>query len=226
MKKIDLKEKWDDFFFNSDDNSIIEGATGDVVGNYKIVSNNFHIKILSEYYTEDEEILNERVSLNFESDFEKVLITKIDNKEKEINADEIKLLKTQTGIACEYYVAGELSRLGYNVTLTFGNTKSIDLLIEKDDKVIPIQVKGIQKTLSVCWNLDKRKIKEKVFYVLVNLHVDKPKDKPEFFILTSSEARELFKNTLKQGENRTYLDYRTLKKLNGYQDCWEKLLFF
>lgn len=130
-----------------------------------------------------------------------------------MDIQEIKLQKMQTGIACEYYVAGELSRLGYNVALTFGNAKSIDLLIEKDNKIIAIQVKGIQKTQSICWNLDKRKITKNVFYVLVNLHVDKPKDKPEFFILTSSEARELFRNTPKQGENRTYLDYKSLEKI-------------
>lgn len=137
--------------------------------------------------------------------------------------EEIKLHKTQTGIAAEYYVAGELSRLGYNVTFTFGNTKSIDLLIEKDDRIIAIQVKGIQRTKSICWNLDKTKIKSNVFYVLVNLHVDNLKIKPEFFILSSIEAIELFTSTPSQGDKRAYLDYRKLKNLEIYQDKWTKL---
>lgn len=121
---------------------------------------------------------------------------------------ELRLLhKTQTGIASEYYVAGELSRMGFNVTFTFGNTKSIDLLVEKEDRLISIQVKGIQRTKSICWNLDKTKIRKGVVYVLVNLHIDNISAKPEFFILTSDETKELFKDSKKEGEKRAYLDY-------------------
>lgn len=132
------------------------------------------------------------------------------------------LEKSQTGIACEYYVAGELSRLGYDVTITFGNTKSIDLLVHKNDEVYAVQVKGIQQTKSICWNLDKTKLKnDKLILVLVNLHIDNPEGKPEFFVLTQPEALELFINTPKEGEKRTYLDYKKLKKMNLYQNRWD-----
>ena len=137
--------------------------------------------------------------------------------------EELKLQRTQTGIAAEYYVAGELSRLGYNVTFTFGNTKSIDLLIEKDDTIIAIQVKGIQRTKSICWNLDKTKVKANIFYVLVNLHIDTPSAKPEFFVLSSNEALELFTSPPKLGDKRAYLDYKKLKNLEIHQDKWSKL---
>lgn len=137
--------------------------------------------------------------------------------------EELKLQRTQTGIAAEYYVAGELSRLGYNVTFTFGNTKSIDLLIEKDDTIIAIQVKGIQRTKSICWNLDKTKVKANIFYVLVNLHIDTPSAKPEFFVLSSNEALELFTSPPKLGDKRAYLDYKKLKNLEIHQDKWNKL---
>jgi len=63
------------------------------------------------------------------------------------------LHKTQTGIASEFLVAGELARRNYTVTLTFGNTKAIDLLVEKNGRLIPIQVKGIQRKKSICWNI-------------------------------------------------------------------------
>ncbi|MBG6234741.1 hypothetical protein IWX76_001309 [Pedobacter sp. CAN_A7] len=135
----------------------------------------------------------------------------------------ILLEKQQTGIACEYYVAGELSRLGYNVSLTFGNTKSIDLLIEKDDKTLAIQVKGIQRTKSICWNIDKTKIKPNIMYVLVNLHVDRIEDKPEFFILTSQEVLERFINSPKQGEKRTYLDYNRVRNDTTAKNNWLKI---
>ncbi|QGN23682.1 group I intron-associated PD-(D/E)XK endonuclease [Elizabethkingia anophelis] len=133
------------------------------------------------------------------------------------------LEKQQTGIACEYYVAGELSRLGYNVSLTFGNTKSIDLLVEKDDNTIAIQVKGIQRTKSICWNIDKTKVKPNILYVLVNLHVDRIDEKPEFFVLTSSEILEQFINTPTQGEKRTYLDYNRIKNNLSFKNNWIKI---
>jgi hypothetical protein len=132
------------------------------------------------------------------------------------------LEKNQTGIASEFYVAGELSRLGYDVTVTFGNTKSIDLLVHKDDEVYAVQVKGIQQTKSICWNLNKNKLQnKKLILVLVNLHIDDITTKPEFFVLTQAEALDLFINTPKEGENRTYLDYKRVKAMNKYQNRWD-----
>ena len=135
-------------------------------------------------------------------------------------AEEIVLLKTQTGIAAEFYAAGELCRLGYNVTFTFGNTKSIDLIVEKNGKLISVQVKGIQKTKSICWNLDKTKIQNGIVYILVNLHVNDRNAKPEFFVLTAEEARIMFTDSKKEQEKRTYLDYKKLKKLAVYENRW------
>lgn len=132
----------------------------------------------------------------------------------------IKLEKSQTGIAGEFYVAGELSRLGYNVTVTFGNTKSIDLLIQKENKIFAVQVKSIQTTKSICWNVDKTKVKPEHYFVLVNLHVDIPDNKPEFFILSGNEVNTLFQDTKKAGEKRAYLDYNKVKGLRLYNNRW------
>ncbi|NIG55892.1 group I intron-associated PD-(D/E)XK endonuclease [Chitinophaga sp. Cy-1792] len=132
------------------------------------------------------------------------------------------LEKTQTGLASEFYVAAELTRLGYDVTITFGNTKAVDLLVHKNDNVFAVQVKGIQRTKSICWNLDKTKFKGKnLIMVLVNLHADTPDAKPEFFVLNHQETIELFKNTPKEGEKRCYLDYAFLKNKNIYQNRWQ-----
>ena len=133
------------------------------------------------------------------------------------------LEKQQTGIACEYYVAGELSRLGYNVSLTFGNTKSIDLLVEKDDATLAIQVKGIQRTKSICWNFDKTKVKPNILYVLVNLHADKIDEKPEFYVLSSREMIDNFRDTPSNGEKRTYLDYKKIKDNLDFKNNWGKI---
>ncbi len=130
------------------------------------------------------------------------------------------LPKTHTGIASEFLVAGELARRGYNVTLTMGNTKAIDLLIEKNGILIPVQVKGIQRTASICWNISLNKIQgHSVMYVLVNLHSD-TMDQPEYFILTEEDVVGNFKPT-KSG--RDYLDYKLACRLN-FKNRWEKIL--
>ncbi|RZK17811.1 MAG: hypothetical protein EOO43_13125 [Flavobacterium sp.] len=129
-----------------------------------------------------------------------------------------KLEKNQTGIAGEFYVAGELSRLGFNVTATFGNTKSLDLLIQKAHSVYAIQVKSIQASSSLCWNIDKTKAFIEHFYILVNLDVDYPEMKPEFFVLKGNEVISLFRDTPKAGAKRAYLDYKKLLKMPEYKN--------
>ena len=77
------------------------------------------------------------------------------------------LHKMNTGIASEFLAARELARRGFNVTMTFGNTKAIDLLVEKNEKLIAIQVKGIQITASICWNINLSKVvDENLLFVL------------------------------------------------------------
>ena len=129
------------------------------------------------------------------------------------------LHKTNTGIASEFLVAGELARRGYNVTLTFVNTKAIDLIVEKDGKLIPIQVKGIQRRKSLCWNLSLAKIQDhSMVYILVNLNAD-TLEAPEYFILTEQEVKEHFKPT-KSG--RDYLDYNLAVRLE-FEAKWGKI---
>jgi hypothetical protein len=129
------------------------------------------------------------------------------------------LQKASTGIASEFLVAGELARRGFNVTMTLGNTKAIDLLVEKGGKLVAVQVKGIQRTASICWNISLSKIEgNAVIYVLVNLHSDTFQP-PEYFVLTDEEVKEHFKPT-KSG--RDYLDYNYVLK-HDFKDRWDKL---
>lgn len=130
----------------------------------------------------------------------------------------MKLSKSHTGIASEFFVAAELSRRGYNVTLTFGNTKSIDLLVEKESNVIPVQVKGIQRIKSICWNLKRTSLREDIIYVFVNLNAD-TLALPEFFILNYEEIKAHLKTV---ASGRDYIDYNYLKRLD-FKDDWEKI---
>jgi hypothetical protein len=48
------------------------------------------------------------------------------------------LHETQSEIAGEFLATGELASRGFNVTHTLGNTKAVDLLVEKGGKLFPV----------------------------------------------------------------------------------------
>ncbi|HTA84181.1 MAG TPA: hypothetical protein VK783_14650 [Bacteroidia bacterium] len=130
------------------------------------------------------------------------------------------LHKNQTGIAAELFVAAELSRRNFNVAITFGNTKSIDLLAEKNGRKTSIQVKGIQRTKSICWNINRDSVKKDVIYILVNLHCDLLEAPAEYFIFT---AKELLATLKEVKSGRDYIDYNPISKSDAFKNAWHKI---
>lgn len=122
-----------------------------------------------------------------------------------------------TGLSGEYFVAGELLRRGFNVAITMGNAKAIDLIAERKGKTFPIQVKSIYKKKNVGWPLLKSKIKPKHFYVFVNLNGDKLTC-PDFFICTSKEAIKY----IKEYRTRGILNLSSLNNPN-HKNRWDKI---
>jgi len=55
----------------------------------------------------------------------------------------MKLDKTQTGLAGEYYVLAQLTARGFIATLTLGNTKGVDILVTNHEinKLFKVEVK-------------------------------------------------------------------------------------
>lgn len=127
------------------------------------------------------------------------------------------IARNSTGLSGEYFVAGELLRRGFNVAITMGNAKAIDLIAEMNGKTFPIQVKSIYKKKNVGWPLLKSKIKHKHFYVFVNLNGDKLTH-PEFFICTSTEA----KRKIKEYATRGILNLNLINNDN-YKGRWDKI---
>lgn len=79
-----------------------------------------------------------------------------------------------SGVAGEYFVAGELSRRGYIASITLRNTRGVDILVSGRDaaRSAGIQVKTNQSS-SKGWILTKKAetLKENgLFYVFVNLN--------------------------------------------------------
>ena len=106
--------------------------------------------------------------------------------------------RNSTGLSGEYFVAAELYRRGWSVGMTIGNAKAVDLFAEKDDKIIPIQVKSIYKKKNIGFPLMRDQIKDDCFYIFVNLNADKMAS-PDYYICTSDEVKARVKEYTTRG---------------------------
>jgi hypothetical protein len=125
--------------------------------------------------------------------------------------------RSSTGLSGEYFVAAELLRRGYNVGITMGNAKAIDILAEKDGHQFIIQVKAIFKKKNVGWPMMADKVNESIFYVFVNLNGDKMTE-PDYFIATGIEAKQ----KVKQYTTRGIIDLSTLDN-DDFKNRWDKI---
>jgi hypothetical protein len=75
-----------------------------------------------------------------------------------------------TGIAAEFIVAAELARRDFSVAITFGNTKKIDILIEKNGLSKQIQVKGIKQRKNNNFRISIDSLDQNCWYVFVNVN--------------------------------------------------------
>ncbi|MBK9097543.1 MAG: hypothetical protein IPM14_05315 [bacterium] len=127
------------------------------------------------------------------------------------------IASNSTGLSGEYFVAGELLRRGFNVAITMGNAKAIDLIAERKGRTFPIQVKSIYKKKNAGWPIFKSKVKRNHLYVFVILNGDKLTS-PDYFICTSREA----KRHIKEYENRAILNVYSISS-DDFKDRWDKI---
>ena len=95
-----------------------------------------------------------------------------------------------THISGEMFVAAELAKRGYSVSLTMGNAKAVDLFAEYKGEAICIQVKAIARRKNVGWPLPfkKEKIIDHVMYVCVVLNeINEP---PTYYVMPPHEGRQ------------------------------------
>ena len=152
---------------------------------------------------------------------------------------EVKIL---SGIAGEYFVAGELSRRGYIASITLRNTAHIDLLASNGEKTINIQVKTRCIERADSWDLGSKPLKHKevknnIFCVLVEIHSDPNNKEIGYYIIPKKELykkvetnfQENIKIPRRDGRPRTtnrrrliienYPEFQTIK----YRDNWDML---
>lgn len=139
-----------------------------------------------------------------------------------------------SGVSGEYFVAAELSRLGYIASITLRNTKGVDILCSNADvtKQAGIQVKTNRRSNRE-WVLNsksEKNIADSLFYVFVCLNDNL--SSPDYFIVPSGIVAEYATKTHKAwmdapGRNgRTHQD-NTIRKFvdteEFYKNRWDIL---
>ena len=147
---------------------------------------------------------------------------------------EDKLSKGITGIAGEYFVAGELSRRGYMASITLRNNDSIDIHASNlvDNKIFAIQVKTSQYSVRE-WpvGIKAENIHSaNLFYIFVAFK--KIDERPEYFIVPSKVVAEQVKEDHEKwlatpGKNGQPHKDSSLRKFNDkhgkYSERWDLL---
>lgn len=145
----------------------------------------------------------------------------------------VKISKILSGVAGEHFVAAELTRRGYVVSLTSKNTKGIDMLASNEDasKTVGIQVKTKQVG-GKGWLLNKGNedyYSDNLFYVFVDLN---GLNQPDYHIVHSKTVadyirkshKEWLESPSKSGKIRKDGSMRVFKdEEKKYKDQWDLL---
>ena len=124
--------------------------------------------------------------------------------------------------ASEFYVASQLSRLGYIVTLTSGQTKKIDLIVtHPDGRKITIDVKGLKNKTN--WPIQLKYIREDHFFILVSYlsKFEYLSLSPEIFVIPSMQMKSLLGNWSGKPMVEA-IGYSTVRN-SKFKDAWNLL---
>lgn len=127
--------------------------------------------------------------------------------------------KNTSHLAGEFLVAGELSRQGLSVSITFGNAKSVDIFAENHRRVYKIDAKAIRSKSN--WPLKLSGIEKDIVYVFVylgNRHDMMFKKPVEYFI---ASGHEIVRDKLitEWNSGRSGVMYSTVKG-TAYEARW------
>ena len=121
-----------------------------------------------------------------------------------------------TNLASEFYVLSLLYRKGFNAHLTLGNKKSVDIVVEIDEKIKTIDVKGLlDKSL---FPLDNWTNSDKNHFIVFVSFLKKMNDLtiiPECYVVPAADI--LKKQKELDGESLLYQNPKGNRK--GVQYC-------
>lgn len=137
----------------------------------------------------------------------------------------------QVQVAAEAFAAGALAHAGCNVSVQYAsNQPEYDLLAEKDDKILKIQVKGSQDgswglTQSHIANRDYHtavdkwleKHRKKTVFILVQFKNVEPGKSPRLYLATPREIAKRLKDSSKGRGETILFEYKEWSKAaHGY----------
>lgn len=133
----------------------------------------------------------------------------------------IKVENQLTGISGEFFVAAELAKRNFQVSLTLGNAKGIDLYATNQitEDIFEIEVKTLRKKPN-CFTLNTQRLKAKKVFIFVYLN---GKDiSPDYYIVTGEEILKDKKKFYGASLNtsRETVNHGPLK---DYKNCWDIL---
>lgn len=135
---------------------------------------------------------------------------------------EVKKIENQlTGISGEFFVAAELAKRNFQVALTLGNAKGIDLYAANQisEKVFEIEVKTLRKKPN-CFTLNIQRIKPQKMYIFVYLNA--MEISPDFYIITGEEllndTKHFFGSSI--GRGRETVNHGPIQE---HRNRWDKL---
>lgn len=100
--------------------------------------------------------------------------------------EEKKVEKQLTGISGEFFVAAELAKRNFQVALTLGNAKGIDLFATNQvtEKTFEIEVKTLRKKPN-CFTLNFKRVKKEKIFIFV--YLNEVQISPDYYIMTGEE---------------------------------------
>jgi predicted AAA+ superfamily ATPase len=127
-----------------------------------------------------------------------------------------------TNLAAEFFVASQLFRLGYNVTITLGHTKEIDIIVaNQDGRTVTVDVKGLKNKTN--WPVKPKLISRNHFYVLVS-YLNRFTDvqtQPEVFVIPSARIKRLLRFWT-GNPNVSAVTYKRAAQ-SGFKNAWHLL---
>ena len=138
-----------------------------------------------------------------------------------------------TNLASEYHVLSCLYRIGTNAYLTLGNKKSVDIIVEKTDAILTIDVKGLKD--NSCFPIDNWTKKDKnhfMVFVSYNGQIVDTNYSPEIYIVPTDELELTYTELddksviyINPKGNRKVVELSRLRKLKEkYKDNWKPFL--
>ncbi len=129
-----------------------------------------------------------------------------------------------TNLAAEFHVLSVLHRLGLSASITLGNRKSVDIVVESRGRLFTIDVKGMASRTN--WPMDNFKAgpgaNHFIALVTFNNKIGDPTVPPSVFLVPARKIPKYFYRNPK-GNRQTVRYSRMRDEGQNFLDAWRQL---